>query len=301
MAVKYLLDKVHIFGGRTMDVSEQDVTDFFTEWSNNIGDNLIPNLIISIIILIVGRWLARFLTKAFQKALQRAKVDETLQKFFSQLVYYALLAVVIIMALTNLGIPTASLIAILGALALAIGLALQDTLSNLASGVLIIMLRPYEVNDLVEIGGERGTVTTVAFFHTHLRTLDNKVLLIPNSDVMDGNIINYSAMDWIRVDMTFGISYDDDLRKAKQILQDIIASDERITDDPPPLIAVQELADNSVNFAVRPYTKLNDMVAVRFDITEQVKLRFDEEGITIPYPRRDVHLVTPQLPLNGSH
>jgi small conductance mechanosensitive channel len=118
---------------------------------------------------------------------------------------------------------------------------------------------------------------------------------------MDGNIINYSAMDWIRVDMTFGIGYDDDLLKAKQILYDIIASDERITDDPPPIIAVQELGDNSVKFAVRPYTKLDDMVPVRFDIIEKVKLRFDEEGISIPFPQHDVRLITPQLPVNGSH
>lgn len=284
-----------------MDVSEQEVADFLSQWSNNVGSDLIPRVIVSLLILIVGRWLARLLTRAFEKALRRADVDETLQDFFGQIIYYSLLGVVIVIALTNLGIPTTSLVAILGASVLAIGLALQDTLGNLASGVLIIMLRPYAVNDLVEIGGERGTVTAVAFFHTHLRTFDNKVLLVPNSDVMDGNIINYSAMDWIRVDMTFSIGYDDDLRKAKQILHDIIASDERITDDPPPLIAVQELGDNSVNFAVRPYTKLDDMFPVRFDITEQVKLRFDEEGITIPFPQRDVHLIAPQLPLNGSH
>ena len=283
-----------------MDVSEQDVTDFFTQWSSNVGGNVLPNLIVSIIILIVGRWLARLLTKAVEKSLRRAKIDETLQKFFSQIVYYSLLAVVVIMALTNLGIPTTSLIAVLGAFALAIGLALQDTLGNLASGVLIIMLRPYHVNDLVEIGDERGTVTGVGFFHTQLRTFDNKVLLIPNSDVMDGNIINYSEMDWIRVDMTFGIGYDDDLRKAKQILQEIVAEDERIPEDPAPIIAVEELGDNSVNLAVRPYTRLDDMLQVRFDITEQVKLRFDAEGISIPFPQRDVHLISHQIPLNGS-
>lgn len=283
-----------------MDVSEQDVTDFFTEWSNNIGDNFLPDLIVSIIILIVGRWLARLLTKVFQKAMQRAKIDETLQPFFSKLIYYTLLAVVIIMALTNLGIPTASLVAVLGAFALAVGLALQDTLGNLASGVLIIMLRPYKVNDLVEIGDQRGVVTSVSFFHSQLRTADNKMLLIPNSDVMDGNIINFSEMDWIRVDMTFGIGYGDDLLKAKRILQEIISADERITDDPPPIIAVEELGDNSVNLAVRPYTKLDDMLQVRFDITEQVKLRFDAEGISIPFPQRDVHLIGHQIPLNGS-
>jgi len=284
-----------------MDVSNEEITEFLNEWSNNIGDNLIQNLIISIIILIVGRWLARLLTKIIQKALRRANVDETLQKFFGQLIYYSLLAVVIIMALTNLGIPTASLIAVLGAFALAIGLALQDTLGNLASGVLIIMLRPYEIGDLVEIGDKRGSVTAIGFFHTEMRTADNTVLLIPNSDIMDGNIINFSEMDWVRVDMTFGIGYGDDLLKAKRILQEIVSSDERITDDPPAIIAVAELGDNSVNLAVRPYTKLDDMLQVRFDITEQVKLRFDEEEISIPFPQRDVHLIGSQSPLNGSN
>ncbi len=246
-----------------MDVSEQDVTAFFNEWSNNIGSNLIPNLIVSILILIIGRWLAKLLTKIIMKALHRANIDETLQHFFNQLIYYSLLAVVIVMALTNLGIPTASLVAVLGAFALAVGLALQDTLGNLASGVLIIALRPYAVKDLVEIGDQRGIVTSVAFFHTQLRTADNKIVLIPNSDVMDGNIINYSQMEWIRVDMTFGIGYGDDLLKAKQILQEIVANDERITDDPPAIIAVEALGDNSVNLAVRPYTKLDDAVQVR--------------------------------------
>jgi small conductance mechanosensitive channel len=283
-----------------MGVSEQEITDFFNDWSNNVGDNLIPNLIISIIILIVGRWLARLITKAMVRMLQRSDVDETLQHFFSQLIYYSLLAIVIIIALTNLGIPTTSLIAVLGAFALAIGLALQDTLGNLASGILIIMLKPYLVDDLVEIGGERGVVTKVGFFHTQMRTADNKVLLVPNSDVMDGNILNYSEMDWIRVDMTFGIGYGDDLLNAKSILQEIVAADERITDDPPPIIAVEELGDNSVNLAVRPYTKLDDMLQVRFDVTEQVKLRFDEEGISMPFPQRDVHLIDSQAPLNGS-
>jgi small conductance mechanosensitive channel len=284
-----------------MDVSSQEITDFFNEWSNNIGDNFVQNLIISLIFVIVGGWLARLLTNFVQRALQRANVDETLQKFFGQLIYYSLLALVIIIALSNLGVPTASLIAVLGAFGLAISLALKDTLSNLASGVLIIMLRPYKVNDLVKIGDESGTISAVGFFHTVLRTPENTLLLIPNSDVMDGNIVNFSEMEWVRLNMTFGIGYGDDLLKAKRILQEIVAADQRITDDPPPTIAVDELGDNSVNLAVRPFTKLDDMLAVRFDITEQVKLRFDEEGISIPYPQRDVHLIGSQIPINGSH
>jgi small conductance mechanosensitive channel len=200
-----------------------------------------------------------------------------------------------------LGIPTASIIAVLGASALAVGLALQDTLSNVASGVLIIFLRPYHVNDLVELGNKLGTVTSVSFFHTELRTPDNKIVLIPNSDVMDGNITNYSRMDWLRADMMFGIGYGDDLLKAKRILQEIVNADERIADDPEPTIAVQELGDNSVNLAVFVFTRLEDRIKVQQDTTEKVKLRFDEEGISIPFPQRDIHLVGSQLPVNGSN
>ncbi len=250
--------------------------------------------------MIIGRWVARLLAAAFDKALQRSEVDETLRNFLRQITYYSLLVVVFIIALAYLGIPTTSLVAILGASALAIGLALQDTLGNFASGILIIFLKTYQVGDLVEIGDKIGTVRSVGFFHTELRTPDNKILLIPNGDVMDGNIINYSEMDWIRVDMTFGIGYDDDLRQAKRILHEIVTSDERITADPEPIIGVLELGDNSVNLALRPYVKLEDMFNVRFDIIEQVKLRFDAEGISIPYPQRDVHLIGAMPSANGS-
>lgn len=284
-----------------MDVSEQDISNFFSEWSKNVGNDLIPRVIAAILILIIGRWVARLLTNAVLKALQRAHVDETLQRFFGRLIYYALLTLVIVIALANLGIPTTSLIAVLGAAALAIGLALQDTLSNVASGVLIIFLRPYHVNDLVEIGDKIGTVIGIGFFHTELHTPDNKTVLIPNSDIMDGNIINYSKLDWLRLDMTVGIGYGDDLLKAKNILQEIVAGDERITDDPAPTIAVKELGDSSVNLVIQAFTKLKDLVQVRFDITEQVKLRFDEEGISIPFPQRDIHLIGSQLPVNGSN
>jgi len=284
-----------------MEEQGQIFTDFINSLTNRSISDIVISVIVAILILIIGRWVARLLTAALMKALLKTEVDETVSKFLRQLVYYSLLAVVIIIVLAYLGIPTTSLIAILGAMTLAIGLALQDTLANFASGILIIFLKTYRVGDLVEIGDKIGTVRSVGFFHTELRTPENKILLVPNGDVMDGNIINYSEMDWIRVDMTFGIGYDDDLRQAKRILQEIVAADERIPEDPAPIIAVQELGDNSVNLAVRPYSKLDDMLQVRFDITEQVKLRFDEEGISIPFPQRDVHLIGSQLPLNGSN
>jgi len=283
-----------------MDEQGQIITDFFNRWTNSSLIEIVISAIVAILILIIGRWVARLLTTAFEKALQRTEVDETLVNFLRQIVYYSLLGVVFIIVLAYLGIPTTSLVAILGAVTLAIGFAMQDTLGNLASGILIIFLKTYKVGDMVEIGDQFGTVRAVGFFHTELRTPDSKLLLVPNSDVMDGNIINYSKMDWIRVDMTFGIGYDDDLRHAKKILHEIIAGDERITTDPPPIIGVQELGDNSVNLAVRPYVKLDDFLNVRFDIIEQVKLRFDEEGISIPYPQRDVHLMGAQPSANGS-
>lgn len=283
-----------------MDVSGQDVSTFFDEWSSNVGTELIPRIIAAIVIIVIGLWVSRLLTNAVLKALRRANIDETLQKFFGQLIYYALVALVIVIALANLGIPTASIVAVLGASALAVGLALQDTLSNVASGVLIIFLRPYHVNDVVKLGDEFGAITNVRFFHTELRTPDNRIVLIPNSDVMDGNITNFSKMDWVRADMSFGIGYGDDLLKAKGILQEIVGADERITDDPEPTVAVQELGDSSVNLAVFAFTRLEDRVSVQQDITEKVKLRFDEEGISIPFPQRDIHLIGSQVPVNGS-
>lgn len=282
-----------------MENPEQVINDFFENWTNSSPGEILMAILVAIAILIIGRWVAKLITVAFERALLRSKIDETLRNFLRQIVYYSLLAIVFIIALGYLGVPTTSLIAILGASTLAIGLALQDTLGNFASGILIIFLKAYEVDDLVEISGEVGAVRNVGFFHTELRTPENKILLVPNGDVMDGNIINYSKMDWIRADMTFGIGYDDDLLKAKQILQEIVAADERITEDPPPIIAVEALADSSVNLACRPFVKLEDLIAVRFDLTERVKLRFDEEGISIPYPQRDIHLLSPQPAGNG--
>ncbi len=282
-----------------MEDPEQVINDFFERWLNSSPGEILMAIIVAIAILIIGRWVAKLIASAVERALLRSKLDETLRNFLQQIVYYSLLTIVFIIALGYLGVPTTSLIAILGASALAIGLALQDTLGNFASGILIVFLRTYEVGDLVEISGELGSVRNVGFFHTELRTPENKILLIPNGDVMDGNIINYSKMDWIRADMTFGIGYGDDLLKAKQILQEIVATDERVTDEPPPIIAVEALADSSVNLACRPYVKLEDLIAVRFDITEKVKLRFDEEGISIPYPQRDIHLIGSQPSDNG--
>ncbi len=274
-----------------MEDATNDLINSLSGWSiSNIPDFGL-RLVGAILLLILGRWFAKWVARWADRFFKRADLDETLTTFFDKLIYFGLLALLVIAALNLLGFETSSIIAILAASTLAIGLALQDSLSNLASGILIIILRPYRVKNLVDISGEIGYVEEIRFFHTVLRTPENKILFIPNSDVMDNNIINYSEMDWIRLDLTFGIGYGDDLLQAKQILEGIVADDERIAIDPAPVVAVRELGDNSVNFAVRPYVKENDMVRVAFDLTEQVKLQFDANNISIPFPQRDVHLI----------
>lgn len=277
-----------------MEDAIQDFLNALSEWSTSSIPDFGVKLVIAVLLVIIGRYLAKLFVRWMVRVMRNAKVDETLVKFSEDLVYYIILAILVISALGVLGFPTTSLIAILGAGSLAIGLALQDSLANFASGILIIVIRPYRVNNLVQVAGESGFVEEIRFFHTELRTFDNQVLFIPNSDVMDNNILNYSEMDWIRLDLTYGIGYGDDLLKAKRILQEIVASDSRITSDPAPTVAVRELGDSSVNFAVRPYVKLDDMIDVTFDLTEAVKLRFDAEGISIPFPQRDVHVFSNQ-------
>lgn len=244
----------------------------------------------SIAILIIGRFIAQWLVKLVRRFLERGRVDQTLVSFFGNILYYLLLAIVVVAALNNLGIPTTSIVAILGAGTLAIGLALQDSLGNLAAGVVLIFLRPYRVGDYVEISGEEGFVTEIQLFHTMLTTRDNKNVMVPNNDALDNNIINYSKTELIRVDLIYGIGYGDDLLKAKRILREIAEDNDKIMKDPAPEVVVWELGDSSVNFSIRAYVRVRDEPAVKFAVTEQVKLRFDAAGIEIPFPQRDVHL-----------
>ncbi len=201
-----------------------------------------------------------------------------------------LMVVVVIAAVGALGVQTTSFIAILGAAGLAVGLALQGSLSNFASGVLIIIFRPYKVGDWIEGAGISGAVVDVQILTTILKTGDNKQIIVPNSQIMDSIITNYSANDTRRVDMVVGVSYADDVDKVRAALEDLITAEERILDDPAPTIAVSELADSSVNFVVRPWVKTADYWGVKFDLTEAIKKRFDQDGISIPFPQRDVHL-----------
>lgn len=253
-------------------------------------------VVVSLLIFLIGRWATRLLVDGLRKIMDRANVDQTLASFMANLLYYIALVIIIVTALSNLGLETTTVIAVMGGATLAIGFALQDSLSNLAAGVILILLRPYQVGDLIEIGGVMGFVTEIEMFHTRLRTRDNKDVFIPNNDVLDGTITNYSLTELIRLDLVYGIGYGDDILKAKKVLEQILADEERVVKEPPPLVAVQSLGDSSVDFAVRPFVRVKDMVPVRFALTEQVKLRFDAEGISIPFPQRDVHLYQQSAP-----
>ncbi len=249
-----------------------------------------PSVLAAIVIFVVGRWIAKIITKLVARVASKAKVDPILVKFMGSVTYAVLLMLVIISALGKLGINTTSFVAIVGAAGLAIGFAFQGTLGNLASGVMLILFRPFKTGDYIEAGGTAGTVEEVQIFATILRTPDNKRIIIPNGTVVGGNITNYSANPTRRVDMVFGIGYGDDLRKAKSLLETIVKEHPQVLADPAPTIAVSELADSSVNFVVRPWVNTADYWTVYFDITETVKLRLDQEGISIPFPQRDVHL-----------
>lgn len=244
----------------------------------------------ALLIFLIGKWIAKSLTKVVRRLMVKAKVDEMLISFVANLTYSVLLIFVILAALNNLGVNTTSFVAILGAAGLAVGLALQGSLSNFGAGVLLILFRPFKSGDFIDGGGAMGTVEEVNIFNTILKTPDNKVVIVPNSNIIGGNITNFSAKDTRRIELIFGVSYNDDLKAVKRELMDIVASDERILKDPAPLVAVHELADSSVNFVVRPWVSSADYWNVFFDLKEKVKLRFDEKGITIPFPQRDVHV-----------
>ena len=247
-------------------------------------------VIAAIAIFIIGRWVAKGFQSLTKKLMDKKNVDPTITGFVGNLTYMALLVFVILAALGQLGIQTTSFIAILGAAGLAIGLALQGSLSNFAAGFLMLIFKPFKVGDYIEAAGVAGTVETIQIFTTTLQTPDNKTIIIPNSGVTNGNIVNYTVKGTRRVDMVFGISYEDDIEKAKQIMADVLGKDDRILKDPPMQIAVSELADSSVNFVVRPWASIENYWGIYFDAMENIKKAFDEAGVSIPYPQRDVHM-----------
>lgn len=249
-----------------------------------------PSIVIAIIILIVGRWIAMWFASLGKKAMVKGKIDITLASFLSKLIYYALLAAVAIAAADQVGIKTTSFVAIFGAAGLAIGLALKDSLSNFASGVMLILFRPFKVDDFVTAGGVTGKVQQIDIFSTIILTPDNQKIIVPNSSITSGVITNVNAEPTRRIDLVVGIGYDDDIRLAKTTLESIIQSDSRILGHPAPTIAVAELGDSSVNLIVRPWVNTAEYWDVRLSLIEQIKLVFDEKGISFPYPQQDVHM-----------
>lgn len=247
-------------------------------------------LVVAILIFYVGRWVALGISRLVGKALILRQVDRAVVSFLTSIVYAGVLIAFALIALSHLGIQTASFLAILGAAGLAIALALQGSLSNFASGVLIIVFRPFKSGDFVEVAGISGVVQRIDMFQTIFRTSDNKKIIVPNSQVTGGPIINYSAEKTRRVDLTIGISYDSDLRLAKQILQEIVSADARIKTEPAPVIAVSALADSSVQLVLRPWVDSTNYWPVYWDVLEQIKLRFDAAGIEIPFPQMSLHM-----------
>ena len=248
------------------------------------------NIFFALLIYFVGKIIVGILINLFGKVMSRSKYDDMLVDFLKSILKAVLMIFVIVAALDELGVDTTSMVAILGAAGLAIGLSLQGSLQNFASGVMLLVFRPFTRGNFVEAGGTAGTVKDITIFNTVMTTPDNKEIIVPNGKIYGDNITNYSAKETRRVDMVVGIAYDADLKKAKDILNEMVKADERILADPAPTVAVSELADSSVNFVVRPWVKAADFWGVKFDFTEAVKIRFDKEGIGIPFPQMDVHL-----------
>jgi len=278
-------------------MNELKVPDFGVDWTSlheefqMVGLDFGIRLIAAIAIFFIGRIVVRFVTNGIRKVMESQKVDKILESFVNNLVYWTLMTVVIIAAINQIGIQTTSLIAIMGAAGLAVGLAMQGSLANFSAGVLIIMCRPYRVGDYIEAAGVAGSVVQVQIFTTILKTVDNKQVIIPNGQIMGSVITNYSSNETRRVDLVIGIGYDYDIDEARDTIQALVDADDRILKDPACPIAVAELADSSVNIAVRPWVKTADYSAVRFGLTEAVKKRFDKEGISFPFPQQDVHLI----------
>ena len=260
------------------------------EKAQTLGVDFGIKIVVAVLIFYIGRIIARAVSNGIRKVMRRHEVDKILETFVSNLIYWVLMTVIVIAAINQLGIQTTSLIAVLGAAGLAVGLALQGSLSNFAAGVLIVLFRPYRVGDFVEAAGIAGSVEQVQILTTILKTPDNKRIIVPNSEIMSSIITNYSANETRRVDLVFGVSYSDDLDQVHAILRELVDGDERILKDPECVIKVNELADSSVNFICRPWVKTSDYWGVYWDLTEKVKKRFDQEGISIPFPQQDVYL-----------
>ncbi|ODN67361.1 mechanosensitive ion channel family protein [Methylophaga muralis] len=253
-----------------------------------IGDILL-NIFFAAVIVIVGRTLVSWLVKLSRKVMVRANMDPILINFCSSIISVLLLLFVLIAALDRLGVNTTSMIAVLGAAGLAVGLALKDSLQNFAAGVMLILYRPFKIGNFVEVSGVLGIVEQITIFNTVMRTPDNREIIVPNGKIYSNTITNFSARDTRRIDMVFGIGYDDDLLKAKQIMTDIVTGHKLVLKDPAPIIRIADLGDSSITFNVWPWVNSSDLATVRADLIETIKLAFDANGISIPYPQMDIH------------
>jgi len=249
-----------------------------------------PKVVLAIITLVIGLWLIGIVTRITRKSMEKTKTDKTLIPFITNLISWGLKVLLLISVASMVGIATTSFIAVLGAAGLAVGLALQGSLANFAGGVLILIFKPYNVGDLIEVQGHLGVVKEVQIFNTILLSPSNKRIIIPNGAVSNGSIVNYSAEGLLRVDLVIGIAYESDIPKAKEVLHKVMSDHELVLNDPQSTVAVSELADSSVNLVVRPWCKASDYWQVYFDITERAKANLEDNGITIPFPQRDVHL-----------
>ncbi|MEJ2534935.1 MAG: mechanosensitive ion channel [Gammaproteobacteria bacterium] len=267
----------------------------FLNWATekNITDTLIGygvNIGLSLILLIFGFWLARRLQNAFERLLRKREVDDVLVDFLGNVVRWVVIVLAVVAALDKVGVPPTSLLAAVGAAGLAIGLAMKDSLSNFAAGVMMALFRPFTKGDFVEAAGTAGTVDEIQLVSTRMTTPDNKVITVPNGLIWNDTIINFSAKDTRRIDMTFGVGYDDDLKAAAEILTAVCAEHPKVLEDPAPVIMVTNLGDSSVDFWVRPWVAAADYWKVRAEIMETAKQRLEAAGLSIPYPQTDVHL-----------
>jgi small conductance mechanosensitive channel len=271
-----------------MEQSIQDAADQVVAIVTEYGLSVIGAIAILIIGWIASKWVHRMVVKSLSRS---SRVDAMLRGFFASLAKYLVLVLTGVMVLSQFGVQTASLIAVLGAAGLAIGLALQGTLSNVAAGVMILIFRPFKVGDYVEAGGKAGSVKDVTLFITELATPDNVQIILPNSQVWGAPVVNYSFHETRRVDLVLGVSYEDDVGKAAEAINATIAADARVLQDPEPMVAVSELADSSVNFVVRVWCQAADYWPLKFDLTRALKEKMDSAGISIPYPQRTVHMI----------
>ena len=264
-----------------------------SNWLSENSDILLElglQVVFAIVIFLIGIRVAKVCEKLTKKAIEKKKVDKAVGSFLASLVYALVFAATVLMALSQVGVETTSFVAILGAAGLAVGLALQGSLSNFASGVLIIILRPFKSGEFIEAAGESGSVSKIEIFSTELLTPDNKTIIIPNSAIMGGAITNYSRQATRRVDITVGVSYDACLKQTRDVLEKVIKSNDKILKDPEFFVGVVSLGDSSVNFVTRSWAKTEDYWDVYFYLQEQFKLALDEAGISVPFPQMDVHL-----------